>query len=121
VSAGRVALALLAPLLLSLAAMGCASSPPYARCGDTPCAMGGCYAISLTRDDGTEASGSFCTNTCTSDDDCPDEGACIALAHDREMTFLCVDRCEGSSDCYAGFACTALTVDGRPALSACLP
>lgn len=106
---------------LAFVAIGCASSPPYARCGDTPCAMGGCYAISITRSDGTEATGSFCTNECATDADCPDEGACIALEHDSRMTYFCVDRCTGSSDCYAGLACTELTVAGSPALSACLP
>jgi hypothetical protein len=107
--------------LLVLLLAACASSPPYARCGDTPCAMGGCYAVSLTRSDGSSSNGSFCTNECATDDDCVDGGACVALEHDREMTFFCVDRCAMTSDCYAGLACTELTVAGAPALSACLP
>ncbi len=109
-------------LMGACALLGCASSPPYASCGgDTPCAMGGCYAVSLTRSDGTESSGSFCTNECSTDADCPDGGACVALEHDSGMTYFCVDRCASASDCYAGLACTDLTVAGSPALSACLP
>ncbi len=118
----RIALALLLPsLAIVLNLAGCASSPPYARCGDTPCAMGGCFEVSITRSDGSEASGSFCTNECARDDECPDGGACVALEHDGTMTFFCVDRCTGSRDCYAGLACTELTASGAPALSACLP
>ena len=119
-----------APLFVSLSCSllalglvsGCASAPPYAVCGgQIPCAMGGCYAVSLTRSDGTQGTGSFCTNECRTDLDCPDGGACVALDHDSHTTYFCVDRCTSASDCYAGLVCARLTVAGSPALSACLP
>ncbi len=109
-------------LVLVLGLAGCASAPPYARCGgDTGCAMGACTEIVYTRDDGTSAGGPFCTSGCATDDDCPDDGACIALAHDRTTTFFCVARCAQPSDCYAGLSCTTLTSTGGTALDACLP
>lgn len=109
-------------LVLVLALTACASAPPYARCGgDTSCAMGTCTELSFTRSDGTTARGSFCTSACHADVDCPDEGACIALAHDATRTFFCVGRCTTSSDCSAGLACTTLTADDGTTFGACLP
>jgi hypothetical protein len=108
--------------MLALLALGCASAPPYARCGgDVSCAMGTCSSISFTRTDGTNASGSFCTSECLMDADCPDEGACIALGHDPSRTFFCVKRCTTSSDCTSGLACTTLTANDGTSFGACLP
>lgn len=102
--------------------LGCASAPPYARCGgDTSCAMGSCTRISYTRTDGTSASGDFCTNECIADADCPDEGACIALDHDPSRTFFCVKRCTASTDCTSGLACTTLVANDGTSFGACLP
>lgn len=107
---------------LFLVLTACASTPPYARCdGNTSCAMGACTNVAYTRSDGTEASGSFCTNACHADADCPDEGVCIGLAHDTTHTFFCVKRCTTSTDCTTGLACTALTTGDGVTLSGCLP
>lgn len=101
---------------------GCASAPPYARCGgDTSCAMGSCTEVSFTRTDGTSASGSFCSNPCAVDADCPDEGACIALGHDPSRTFFCVSRCATSPECTTGLRCTTLTANDGTSFGACLP
>jgi hypothetical protein len=111
------------PLALAVLVLtGCASAPPYARCGgDVACAMGACTEVSYTRDDGSSAEGSFCSSTCATDADCPDEGACIALDHDPTHTFFCVARCTAAGDCYAGLACTSVVAPGGMGFGACLP
>jgi hypothetical protein len=106
---------------LVLLLTGCASAPPYAHCGgETSCAMGTCTEVAFTRTDGTSARGDFCSSACTTDADCPDEGACIALGHDPSRTFFCVLRCTVTTDCATPFACTMLTADGAT-FGACLP
>ncbi len=109
------------PLVLFLAS-ACASAPPYARCdGNTSCAMGSCTELSFTRSDGTNAHGSFCTNECHADADCPDEGACLELAHDPTRTFFCVKRCATSTDCSSPLACTNVVAPDGTTFGACLP
>lgn len=83
--------------------------------------MGSCTELTYTRSDGTSASGSFCSSACATDADCPDEGACIALAHDPTHTFFCVGRCTTSPDCTTPLACTMLTADDGTTFGACLP
>lgn len=107
--------------VLAMFLVGCASAPPYAQCGgDVSCAMGRCTEVSLTRSDGTSTSGRFCTNACTSDADCPDDGRCVALGHDATQTFFCVLPCTVTTDCTTPFACTMVT-DGSTTFGACLP
>ena len=109
-------------LALLLAACG-AGAPPYAECVDEldcPAPSDACYELRFTRSDGTEAEGRMCSLACASDADCPEGGACVALAGDPSSTFFCAQRCEASADCYAGFACTA--VDGADrSMRLCLP
>lgn len=111
-------------LLLSLGLAACGSgAPPYAGCVDDldcPAPSDGCYRLLFTRSDGTEADGRLCSLGCASDAECPEEGACVALAGDPGATFFCAQRCAASADCYAGFACTA--VDGADrSMRLCLP
>lgn len=103
---------------------GCGTgSPPYAECSynhDCPEPSEACYHIGFTRSDGSEGEGSFCSLACSADVDCPEDGACIALAEDPESNFFCTKPCRVSTDCYAGFACTM--VDGGGAtMQICLP
>jgi hypothetical protein len=112
----RLGLALLGVLLAS-----CASAGPYARCGgDAHCSTGQCTEVSLTRTDGTTATGAFCSAACQADTDCPAGGACIALAHDPTATFFCAQRCASAGDC-DGLACTTLATTTGETLSTCLP
>lgn len=111
--------------LLALLLTACAGAAPYARCSDADdCASGVCARLLFTRSDGTPGEGSLCTVLdCASDDDCPDDGACLALEGMSEprRTF-CVARCTAgtSGECAGGTRCTALT--GHPAIAAaCLP
>ena len=116
IEAGSTALA-----LLLLTACG-SSSPPYAACVDDldcPAPSEACYRLRYTRDDGSEADGRMCSAGCASDADCPEGGACLALADDPTGTFFCAQRCEASADCYAGLACTM--VDGTQTMRVCLP
>lgn len=115
----KLALASLAVLLST--ACG-SSSPPYAACVDDldcPAPSDGCYRLRFTRDDGTEADGAMCSAGCATDDDCPEDGACLALEGDPTATFFCAQRCAVSGDCYAGSACTM--VDGERTMDVCLP
>jgi hypothetical protein len=110
-------------LLLSLA-IGCGTNAPtYAACDyaeDCPAPSDGCYRLLFTRSDGTEADGNLCTLSCASDDDCPDDGACLALDGDPAETFFCAQRCVDSMECFSGFRCT--TIEGAPAaMQVCLP
>ena len=108
---------------LALVLLGCGSgAPPYAECvDDLDCGepSDACYEVRLGRTDGTEATGAFCSATCASDAECPEGGACIALAGDPTGTFFCADRCVTAADCYAPFACT--TIEGVAAMQVCLP
>lgn len=107
---------------LALVLASCASAGPYARCGgDAHCASGQCTEVSLTRTDGTTATGAFCSSACQGDADCPEGGACIALAHDPTATFFCARRCTTASDCSDGLSCTTLSPGTGEMLSACLP
>jgi hypothetical protein len=110
-------------LAIALCASGCAvSTPPYAECElveDCTEPADRCYELRFTRSDGSTAMGALCTLECTSDDDCPEGGACVTLEGDATETFFCASRCGTSADCYAGFACTM--VEGAAAMQLCLP
>lgn len=111
---------LLAGLLLTACGSG---APPYAECvDDLDCDAPSmaCYAVRLTRSDGSEGDGAFCSADCTSDADCPEGGVCLSLEGDPSGRFFCVDRCTGSGDCYAPFVCTAVEGDAS-SMQVCLP
>jgi hypothetical protein len=113
-----------AALAFAFALSGCSpAAPPYAVCGDgleCEAPSDACYRVTLTRSDGTVGEARVCSLACTSDDECPDGGACLALEGDPTQTFFCVERCATSSECYAGLACT--TVEGAAGtMRACLP
>lgn len=106
-------------VLLTVAA--CAGDvPTYGPCDDARDCSGDdrCYRLRFDRSDGTEGDGKLCSRPCASDDDCPDDGTCLALAGDVGATFLCLERC-AELDCYQGLACTPVT--GADVGPLCLP
>lgn len=110
-------------LLCSAGLASCGSgAPPYAVCvDDLDCSApsDACYALRFTRSDGTDAEGAFCSATCARDEDCPEDGVCVALEGDPSERFFCAARCASAMDCYAGLACTE--VEGAAAMRLCLP
>ena len=120
---GRVARAAARTFAAAFMAMfvGCASTPMYAPCDesrDCEAPADRCVRLRFTRSDGSEGDGTLCSKRCTSDDDCPGAGRCLALAGDPNATFLCVESCTGDS-CFVGHACTP--VEGAPGGDVCLP
>lgn len=113
---------LLAAAVFLLCACG-TDAPPYAACEEgSDCGDGsdGCYGVELTRTDGSTSEGSLCTRRCETDEDCPVDGVCLALAGDPSGETLCWATCDVALDCYVGLRCTE--VDGAPGVSSiCLP
>lgn len=118
--------AVAALVTLVLLSAGCAAgAPPYARCGgELGCAAGRCTDLRYTRTDGSEGGGAFCSDDCTSDDDCPaldgsSDGVCVTLDRDSPTRYFCAARCTEPADCYSGLSCTA--VEDTTIGSLCLP
>jgi hypothetical protein len=103
---------LLGVALLLFAGTGCgADVPPYAPCeGGDECEApsDGCYDVTVQREDGSSARAAFCSAGCASHEDCPDDGACLALDAEPDVP-LCWQRCERTSDCASPLLCTGVT------------
>ncbi|MCB1004154.1 MAG: hypothetical protein KDB35_08205 [Acidimicrobiales bacterium] len=101
--------------------IGCGGDvPTYGPCDDARDCGGddACYRLRFDRSDGSEADGKLCSRRCASDEDCPGDGVCLALAGDPDATYLCFERCPDEG-CFEGLACTPVTgVEVEPI---CLP
>lgn len=99
-------------VLALVLSVGCgADVPPYGSCeGSDECggASDGCYDVTVQHEDGSAASASFCSAACEAHEDCPADGACLALEAEP-MRPLCWARCEGSADCPSPLRCTPVT------------
>lgn len=107
--------------LVPFALVGCRGDvPTYGPCDDARDCGGDdrCYRLRFDRSDGSEGDGKLCSRPCASDDDCPGEGVCLALAGDVGETFLCLERCP-ELGCFEGLACTPVT--GADVGPLCLP
>jgi hypothetical protein len=122
VSRARILLSLGALAATALGGSGCAATAPaYARCGDgIGCAEGRCIELRYTQEDGSEASGRFCSERCSDDADCPASGVCVSVDVDPPLRFLCAPPCVAPGDCFAGTRCTTLLGPADVA-SVCLP
>lgn len=117
----RVASVRLAWAIVPLVLVGCGGDvPTYGPCDDARDCAGDdrCYRLRFDRSDGSEGDGKLCSRPCANDDDCPGEGACLALAGDVGETFLCLERCP-ELGCFEGLACTPVT--GADVGPLCLP
>ena len=99
----------------------------YERCEETAdCSMDGGTTIctSVTTDTGRR--GEMCTLGCTSDDDCPNEGACLMGGRmdgdgGTSTIRVCYSRCSDDFSCPYGFACEDDAVGGMGAGRICVP
>lgn len=112
-----------AALAATLLAGACTGGiPVYSPCddgSDCEAPATGCYELLISRSDGSEAAGTFCSRDCETDADCPSGGTCLALAGDPEARFLCMALCTEAAHCYDGLRCTP--VDGVSGADICLP
>jgi len=112
-----------ASALSAFLASGCLGGIPiYAPCEDgvdCEAPATGCYELLISRSDGADAAGTFCSRDCVSNDDCAPGGACLALAADPDGRFICMSLCAEAADCYDGLRCTS--VDGLSGADVCLP
>ena len=109
----------------SVTLLGCASpSAVYSSCSSSDeCGSPaqGCYRLRFHREDGSQAEGTLCTLSCTSDTECPERGLCIAFSGDPERTFICVQECSDEGRCPAPFRCTPIRVSDVTVSFVCLP
>lgn len=107
--------------VLALAAGCAAGAPPYARCGDgVGCAGADCIELLYTHDDGSEAGGTFCSERCSTDADCPATGVCVSVDVDPPLRFLCAPPCATAADCFTGTRCATL-LGPADVTAVCLP
>ena len=83
----------------------------YVRCADESVCAG---RSSCTRIQWRNGTGSMCTHSCSTMNECPHDGRCLDLG---EGSFSCYAACARRDECASGFVCQELSTGG----GACLP